>query len=554
MHVGNRFTLTLLLLVLAGCGGRRLNPEARLYSNCTGYTLMGDSLQAFTGLLVDSGKVVAVGTAAELAVQYPGVEVVDLEGKYVLPGLIDAHGHVLGLGRIRQQADLVGTASLEAFQQRVKAFAQANPTSPWVRGWGWNQELWPTRAFPTARDLDAVVPDRPVALERVDGHATLANSRALALAGIGRQTPDPVGGKIVRDPLGNPTGLLIDRAADLLTPYLPKQGWAQDSMALELALAEMRRLGLTSVHDAGIDSLTYRLYQHFADRGALSTRIYGMIGGVGADFDFIAQAGPQPSVADDALSVRSVKLYADGALGSRGAALLAPYTDQPASRGLPFQSLGELTAKIKKATDRGYQVNVHAIGDSANRQVLSAFAAIGKPELRPRIEHAQVVAPDDVGRFKALGVIASVQPTHATSDKNMAEDRLGPERIRGAYAWQALLGAGVRLAAGSDFPVEGANPFWGLYAAVTRQDTAAAPPGGWYPQQRLSRAQALHAFTLGAAYAAHQERVLGSLEPGKWADFIVVDRDYTTCPEADIWRTQVLATYQAGRPVYLREH
>ncbi|MDX2063837.1 MAG: amidohydrolase, partial [Bacteroidia bacterium] len=547
MHDRNRFILTLLLLVLAGCGGRLLSPEARLYSNCTGYTLVGDSLQTFTGLLVDSGKVVAVGTAAELAVQYPGVEVVDLEGKYVLPGLIDAHGHVLGLGRIRQQADLVGTASLEAFQQRVKAFAQANPASPWVLGRGWNQELWPTRAFPTARDLDAVVPDRPVALERVDGHATLANSRALALAGIGRQTPDPVGGKIVRDPLGNPTGLLIDRAADLLIPHLPKQGWAQDSLALELALAEMRRLGLTSVHDAGIDSLTYRLYQHFADRGALSTRIYAMIGGVGPDFDYIAQAGPQPSVADDALSVRSVKLYADGALGSRGAALLAPYTDQPASRGLPFQSLDKLIAKIKKATDRGYQVNVHAIGDSANRQVLSAFATIGKPELRPRIEHAQVVAPDDFGRFKALGVIASVQPTHATSDKNMAEDRLGPERIRGAYAWQALLAAGVRLAAGSDFPVEGANPFWGLYAAVTRQDTAAAPPGGWYPQQRLSRAQALHAFTLGAAYAAHQERVLGSLEPGKWADFIVVDRDYTTCPEADIWRTQVLATYQAGR-------
>lgn len=549
--------LLLIVSLLTACSKpSTLSPEARLYSNFTGYTFVGDSLTAFTGLVVDSGRVVATGPAPELALAYPGIEIVDLEGRYLLPGLTDAHGHVMGLGRGIRQVDLVGTQSLEDLQQRVAAYARENPTG-WVVGRGWNQELWPTRKFPTAADLDRVVPDRPVVLQRVDGHALVANTAALKAAGLLTYRPDPQGGTIVRTPTGQPTGLLIDRAMDALAAIIPTPTFSEDSLALELALEHLSRLGLTSVHDAGIDSSTFELYRQFAQRQRLSPRIYAMIGGVGRDFEFIAANGPLGSYADDALSVRSVKLYADGALGSRGAALLAPYSDAYHTRGLLFQELQALIGQVEKAVRKGFQVNIHAIGDAANRQVLDAYAAVDTlvqgPDQRHRIEHAQMVAPEDIPRFKALGIIASMQPTHATSDKNMAEDRLGASRMQGAYAWQTFLQQGTVVAAGSDFPVEGANPFWGLHAAVTRQDTTGMPPGGWYPSQRLTRAQALRAFTLDAAYAAHQETALGSLEPGKWADFIVVDRDYFRCPEQEIWQIAVIQTFVAGKPVFSRK-
>jgi predicted amidohydrolase YtcJ len=328
---------------------------------------------------------------------------------------------------------------------------------------------------------------------------------------------------------------------------------------LDAALAEMARVGLTSVHDAGVDAATLSLFRQYADAGKLTTRIYAMVAGTGEDFDLASRDGPLIGHAQDRLTVRSVKLMIDGALGSRGAALLEPYSDDPNHSGLMmFGSTDELAASIAKALSKGWQVNVHAIGDRGNRTVLDAFALayakVGGRDLRNRIEHAQVVALEDIPRFIPLNLIASMQPTHATSDMNMAEDRLGPERILGAYAWQTFLKQGTVLAAGSDFPVESPNPFFGLYSAVTRQDHRAQPPGGWYPAQDLSMAQALRAFTLDAAYAAHEEKQLGTLEPGKWADFILVDRDIFTSEQATLWQTRVLETWVAGAQVHRLAH
>lgn len=546
-------------LLLGSCirPEKKLGTEARLYLNLRGYTFTGDSLTTFTGLVTDSGKVIACGDAAELSLRYKGTEVVDLGGKTILPGLIDAHGHVLGLGHLRRQVDLVGTASLTQAMARVESFIRENPGSGWVLGRGWNQELWTEQRYPTAVDLDAIAPTRPIYLARVDGHAAIANTRALQLAGITGYTPNPVGGKIERDRNGRPTGLLIDRATELVEKFIPQPTYTDDSLALAVALYEFRSLGLTGVHDAGITPQTYRLYKSFADAGLLTTRLYAMIGGADSSFWQISRAGILPSYAADRLSVRSVKLYADGALGSRGAYLLAPYSDDPTNRGLAFYSPDSMTAMIRRCAERGYQVNVHAIGDGGNRQVLDAFVAVNATvpgtALRHRIEHAQVVSPADFPRFKTLGLIASLQPTHATSDKNMAEDRLGPERLQGAYAWQTFLQQRTVVAAGSDFPVESANPFLGLFAAVTRQDTSGTPAGGWLPNQRLTRTQALRAFTLDAAYAAHQEGVLGNIAPGKWADFIVIDRDYMACPDEEIWQIQVLQTFLAGKLVYEKQ-
>ncbi|MFS2018677.1 amidohydrolase [Massilia sp. CT11-108] len=543
---------TLIALALATATAH----ATTVIDNANGYTLnaKGDVVQFASLAFDDAGRILAVGTAADVAAKAPQAKHVDMAGRTVLPGLIDAHGHVFGLGEMLTQLDLSATTSLPQALAAIGDYARADAKAAWVRGRGWNQENWKLGRFPTAQELDGVVADRPVWLERVDGHAGWANGRALALAGITDQTPDPVGGKIVRDAAGHATGVLVDAAQAMIQKVLPQPTEQEARAMLDRALGTMASVGLTSAHDAGIGIAEDRLYRDYADHGKLTARIYGMIKGTGADFDRLARNGPLDTYGHDMYALRAVKLYADGALGSRGAALLAPYTDDPHSHGLLFHSNGEIDAMIAKAMKKGYQVNVHAIGDAGNRQILDIFAkeipANRGQALRHRIEHAQVVTPADIPRFKSIGIIPSMQPTHATSDKNMAEQRIGPERIKGAYAWRTFLAQGSRIACGSDFPVEAPNPFFGIHAAVTRQDASGNPIAGWYPEQEMSLKEAFRCFTLDAAYAGHQEKTQGSLEAGKYADFIVIDRDLFKISPYDIHKIGVLETWVGGQQVY----
>ncbi len=545
-----------LFALLAGAALAAAHADT-VIDNANGYTLNGkNQLLRFASMAFDDkGRIIAVGSAAQVRAKAArAARHVDLHGQTVLPGLIDAHGHVFGLGEQLSQLDLALSASLADALKAAADYAAANPSLAWLRGRGWNQEIWKLGRFPTAAELDAVVADRPIWLERVDGHAAWANTRAMQLAGITRDTPDPAGGKIVRDAAGNATGVFVDAAQGLVARILPKQTEAAARALLDRALANIAAVGLTSVHDAGIGVGQDRLYRDYADHGKLSARVYAMIGDVGPDFDQLAQHGPLTTYANDHYALRAVKLYADGALGSRGAALLAPYSDEPSSHGLLFRTDADIVALMDKAMRRGYQVNVHAIGDAGNRQILDGFDKLvrqtGSAAQRHRIEHAQVVALEDIPRFKSIGIVPSMQPTHATSDMNMAEQRVGPQRIQGAYAWRTFLKQGSRIACGSDFPVESPNPFFGIHAAVTRQDVAGQPAAGWYPGQAMTLKEALRCFTLDAAYAAHQENSIGSLEKGKWADFIVIDRDLFTMPAKDIHAVGVLQTWVGGRQVF----
>jgi predicted amidohydrolase YtcJ len=528
-----------------------------IVANVHGYTLVGANLQTFSALAFEAGKVLETGDDASLRSKFATAHLIDGHGKTLLPGLIDAHGHVVDLGLESVQIELTGTTSLQQAQQRIRAYAQANPRRVWLLGDGWNQVIWNLGRFPTAQELDAAIADRPAALDRIDGHATWLNTKALHAAGITKDTPDPTGGRIERDVAGNPSGVLVDKAMDLVETVVPQPTDAERIAALRVAMAHLNSVGLTGVGDAGVSAKVIASYKRLADQGRLSVRIYAMILDTGQDFIVLSKDGPLLGYGNDRLTVRSVKLIADGALGSRGAALLAPYSDKPDQHGLLFMTDAEIEHKIETALKAGYQVNIHAIGDAANHQVLDAFEVayrtVGGRQLRNRIEHAQVVALPDIPRFKQLDLIASMQPTHATGDMNMAETRIGPERLKGAYAWRAFLDQGTVIAGGSDFPVESDNPFFGLHAAVTRTDHANQPTGGWHPEQAMTLLEAFRAFTLDAAYAQHQEKSLGSLEHGKWADFIVIDRDLFKIPPADIWKIQVEETWLAGERVYSRK-
>jgi len=527
-----------------------------IIDHANGYTLTAaGTLQRFTSLGFDDlGRVIVVGGEKDTAARLPDAQHIDAQGKTLLPGLIDAHGHVFELGEIASGVDLFGATSLGGAVRAVAEFSRNHPKNAWIVGYGWNQEVWKLGRFPTAAELDAVVNDRPVLLHRVDAHASWVNTKALEMAGIGKDTPDPAGGKIERDANGKPTGVLVDSAMELVNKVVPLPTPAQARGTLDNALAALARVGLTSVHDAGIKVAQDDLYRDYADHGKLTARVYAMIGDTGADFDELAKEGPLKSYANDVYALAAVKLYADGALGSRGAALMSPYSDMPSTKGLLFHPNDEMLSKMNKAMKAGYQVNIHAIGDAGNRQILDAYAQLipkyNNAQLRHRIEHAQVVALDDIPRFKKLGVIPSMQPTHATSDQNMAEHRVGPERIKGAYAWRTFLDQGSKIACGSDFPVESPNPFEGLHAAVTRQNNAGVPAGGWYKNQAMTMNEAFRCFTLDAAYAANQENVIGSLEPGKWADFILIDRDIFKVAPEQIGKTVVLQTWMGGKRVY----
>jgi len=499
------------------------------------------------GVLVSDGKIVAADTLAALRAAHPGARVVDYGDATILPGLTDAHGHLYGLGLSLDTVPLYA-ASVEEVVARVKERAARAAAGDWILGRGWDQNRWPGKQFPTASVLDAAVPDHPVWLRRVDGHAGWANSAAMRAAGVTAATKDPEGGRIIRDANGNPTGVFVDAAESLIDSKTPPPSFALRKQRVLAAAQTIAKNGLTEMHDAGADGETILAVRELIDEKRFPIRIYTMLSDDALLFDTWFKDGPLIGYGGR-LTVRAVKLYADGALGSRGAALLAPYSDDPGNVGLLVSRPEHLLDVARRARAAKFQVNTHAIGDRGVRNVLDAYEGAGAtPAERFRIEHYQVVAPPDFARTAHDGFIASMQPTHATSDMPWAEARLGPDRIKGAYAWRTVLNSGARLALGSDFPVEDVNPFFGIYSAVTRQDQNGNPPGGWYPDQRLTLAEAIRGFTLDAAYAAFEEGSRGTIEPGKLADFTVVEGDVYAMPQ--LFKAKVRATVVDGRAVY----
>ena len=508
-----------------------------------------------TALAVRDGRIVAVGDEAQVK-PFLGsaTKKVDLAGRAVVPGLTDAHVHVESLGGALESLDLVGAATLDEARRRVAARVGALKPGEWLLGRGWDQNDWPGQQFPTAADLDTVSASHPVYLTRVDGHAGWANSKALAVAGIDAKTPDPPGGRIIRDAAGAPAGVLVDRAQALVTSKIPEPPRTVRKRRLAAGLQACARAGLTEVHDAGVGLDVVGIYKELLREKALPVRVYVMLRGPG---EFLAKGAilkPEVGLGDGMLTIRAIKVVADGALGSRGALLLAPYADEPTTKGLLTVDDAEFRRLLPRAIAQGFQVNTHAIGDGANRFVLDAyeraFGGYDGSRYRFRIEHAQVIAPADVPRFKSLGVIPSMQPTHCTSDMYWAEARLGPERVKGAYLWKTFLAQGVPVAGGSDAPVESIAVIPGLYAAVTRQDAKGWPAGGWHPEERVTIEEALAMFSRHAAYAAFEEHDRGEIAVGRRADLTVLSRDVTAVPPSDILSTTVALTVVGGRIVH----
>ncbi|MEO7655150.1 MAG: amidohydrolase family protein [Sphingomicrobium sp.] len=535
--------LALLALVAPGAA-----TADTLISNVNGLRVGADGqIHRFNALLIDdSGKVKSPLEGPPPPTAFKNV--VDGKGMTLMPGLIDGHGHVIGLGQALLSLALVGASSLDDMKARLKTYAAANPDLKWIVGHGWNQELWPAKAFPTAPDLDSIVADRPVVLTRVDGHALIANSKAMELAKFSAATPVPSGGRIEN-------GLFVDAAMGLIDSVIPDPTPADLDAAFTASQKAMLAVGLTAVADMGTDVDDWAAYRRAGDTQTLKVRIFGYAGGL-ANWEIIHDGVPTGWEYADRLALVGVKLYADGALGSRGAFLKAPYSDKPDTRGLSLITPYELLKQADKVAEGGGQLAVHAIGDAANAEVITVFEKIGAKYgryHRPRIEHFQIADPKDIARLKPAGIVASMQPVHQTSDRLMAEARLGPNRLGGAYAWRTIEKLGIPLAFGSDFPVESPNPFPGLAAAISRQDMAGQPKGGWRPEQKLSITSALGAYARGAAYAGFAEDKFGSLEPGTWADFILIDRDPTKVDAQALARTKVLETWVAGEQVFSAE-
>ena len=506
-------------------------------------------------LAVRGGRIVYLGPDAGAdRLRGPETRVIDLAGRAVTPGLVDAHSHLVGLGEALQQVDLVGTASYEEVVRKVREGASRLPAGAWVRGRGWDQNDWSDKRFPTHEALSAAVPDHPVWLTRVDGHAALVNAAAMKILGIDASTKDPAGGRFLRDTAGRPTGVLVDNAMDVVADRMPAATVEDSERALRLAARHCVELGLTTVTDMGIGDTAYRAYSALRKAGELPLRAAVFL----TDDDrLLAQWFKRgPEIDPEArLNVRGVKMYIDGALGSRGAALVEPYSDDPGNLGLLVSTGDHLEDVARRALAAGFQVGIHAIGDRGGLVALDAMErALGgpRPEARFRLEHSQVLRLEDIQRMSRLGIIASMQPTHATSDMPWAGDRVGERRLAGAYAWRKVLNAGGRLALGSDFPVESADPRLGLYAAVTRQDLQGNPPGGWLPGERLTREEALRGFTLDAAWSLFLEKEVGSLEVGKRADLVVFARDPMTVPEPEIPKAEIDYTLVDGKVVYER--
>lgn len=508
-------------------------------------------------IAVRGGRVVFAGDAAGArALAGTSTRVVDLAGRTVIPGMTDAHAHVVGLGDKLQAVDLVETKSYDEVIARVVARAQHTPAGQWILGRGWDQNDWGNTSWPSHEALSRAVPNHPVMLTRVDGHAVLVNAAAMRAANLTRTTQSPAGGEIIKDAQGNPTGVLVDNAENLVGRVIPNPTRAQVKEMITAAIAEMHRWGLTGVHDAGASAQTIELYEELGREGKLNIRLYAMISDHAPTIAAWAQRGPLIAGYDGTLWVRSIKLYQDGALGSRGAALLEPYSDDARTNGLLVSPAQHIREVAERALASGFQVNTHAIGDRGNRLVLDSYEAALKArptaDHRFRVEHAQILHSDDIPRFARLGVIPSMQASHQTSDMYWAGNRLGEGRLRGAYAWRSLLNSNVIIPNGSDFPVEYVNPLISFKASVSRQDANNWPAGGWFPEQRMTREEALLSMSLWAAYAGFQEAELGSLTPGKRADFVVLDRDIMRVPSEDILATQVLSTWVGGRAVYER--
>jgi predicted amidohydrolase YtcJ len=508
-------------------------------------------------LAIRDGRVLFVGSArGARALQGPKTQIVDATGRTIIPGMTDAHAHFLGLGQALRTVDLVGTTSYAEVIARVAARAREVPAGSWIIGHGWDQNDWGDTRFPTHDALSRAVPNNPVLLERVDGHATLANAKAMQLAAVTKATQDPAGGRLERDSTGTPTGVFVDNAmalVDRVVPPASREEWRARALA---AIDEMHRWGLTGIHDAGEPREAIELFESLAKEGKLELRTYVMVADDSAALAYYFARGPQSALYDGHLWIRSVKLYADGALGSRGAALLEPYSDDPHNSGLLVSTPEHLEAVAERALRSGFQVCVHAIGDRGNRVVLDAYEqalkAVPVADHRFRVEHAQVVNYDDVPRFAALDVIPSMQAVHQTSDMYWAGTRLGAGRELGAYAWRSFLDTGVIVPNGSDFPVEGVNPLRSFHAAISRQDERGWPPGGWHPEQKMTREEALESMTIWPAFASFMEKDAGSLSAGKYADFVILDRDIMTVAPNEVLGTGVVSTWVAGKAVYTR--
>lgn len=506
-------------------------------------------------MAISGGKLQFVGSAVEaMSLRGPDTKIVDAGGRTIIPGMTDAHAHLYQLGAVLRQVDLTGTRSYEEVVARVAAKAATLPAGTPVIGRGWDQNDWSDTRLPTNAGLSAATPNHPVVLTRVDGHAVLANAVAIAKAGITAESKDPQGGRILRDARGAVTGVFVDNAQGLIEPALRGGAAANPRDLLKSAVQEANRWGLTGVHDMGVSPAVVGTYEAAAQAGELTLRAYVLLSGDSSSVAWAFAKGPRSALFDGRLWVRSIKLYGDGALGSRGAALLDPYADDAQNNGLLVMQPDYIRGVSERALRAGWQVATHAIGDRANRIALDAYAAALKTvptaDHRFRIEHAQIIHHDDIPRFATLGVIPSMQASHQTSDMYWAGNRLGQERLRGAYAWRSLIAAGTIVPNGSDFPVENVNPLISFHAAVARQDADDFPAGGWFPEQRMTRDEALRSMTIWPAKAAFQEAVLGSLTAGKYADFVLLDQDIMRVAPELILQTRVLQTWVGGAKVY----
>jgi predicted amidohydrolase YtcJ len=531
-------------------------PADLIVTNARVYTV-DDAHPLASAFAVREGRIQFVGSEREaLALRGPATQVLDAGGKTIVPGIVDAHAHLLGLGNSLANIRLADTRSYEQIVERVVTRLATAPAGRWVLGRGWDQNKWGDTRFPTHEALSRVSPNNPVVLERIDGHAILANAAAMKVAGVTAATRDPAGGKIERFPNGEPTGVFIDNASQLVERFIPAPTRDDIREATLNAIKEAQKFGLVGIHDAGEPRHVIDIFEEMAKAGEFGLRGYIMVGDDSAAIRHYFARGPQSALYDGRLWIRSVKLYSDGALGSRGAALLDPYADDPKNSGLLVSAPEHIRDVATRGLRAGFQVNTHAIGDRGNRIVLDAYeaalAAVPTADHRFRIEHAQVLNFADISRFAKLGVIPAMQAVHQPSDMNWVPTRVGYGRSLGAYAWRSLMNTGVIIPNGSDFPVERVNPLYSFHASVARTDDNDWPPGGWLPAEKMTREEALKSMTIWPAVAAFQEQVMGSITAGKYADFVILDQDIMRIPEDQILKTGVIATYLGGKPVYRR--